>query len=263
MQNPTQELVNILLTIYNSPPSSSSGTFGTPTVSNTGSSNIFANQANTPANPNTGTVFQTQQTSANIFGGGNPQAQTSTNIFSNVSNNTVNQPQGNIFPNQGNPNIFASNQQPTTSVFGAAPTQGNQSVFAVGNSTSPFNANKTGQNIFVPQPQQSIFATQNSQTPPPPSQNIFAPSVPTSNIFSNNASIFSNSPNPQPASTGTHNYSSSIFSGPNKVSEPIDENIYSKEDELPEDVKKYYQNDVFDIMNIPSLPPTYDMCFDA
>ncbi|KAF7277834.1 hypothetical protein GWI33_009092 [Rhynchophorus ferrugineus] len=247
LQNPSQEVINILLSIYNSPASSTSGTFGT--------------SATIPTQ-NTGNIFQTQQASTNIFGGGSPQSLTQPNIFSNVANNTVNQAQGNIFANQGSPNIFATNQQPTN-VFGGgtAATQSSQNIFPVGNTmTSPFNTVKTNQNIFASQPQQNIFSNQNQVSPTLP-QNIFAQSAPTPIDFGSKSNVFANSPNAQPTSIGVQSNPSSIFGGQHKVNQSIDESIYSKEEDLSEEVKKYYQNDVFDIMNIPDLPPTYSMCF--
>lgn len=234
---------------------------------NQGQTNLFANAPLSP--PQNQNIFSKTQTSIfgnssgnNIFGGANPNqtANSTTSIFGSQPPQVAAQQ-----------SVFSGTQptQQSTNIFGSTvPTSQNQTLFS--------SQNTNQHSIFGHQqsPQQNVFASQN-QPQPIQTQTIFPPQN-QQNMFSTNTNNTSPFPNPQPIPTPVQstppNYSASIFgysaantnagiSFGSTVQQPIDENVYSKLEELTDEERKWFESDTLEIMNIPDKPPTYDMCF--
>lgn len=232
LQSPSPDIVNILKCIYNTPPSSYCGVYGSNTATST---TAFGNVTNTSAafNQQQSSTFGQQPSSSiftqpnqNIFGKpAQPQSQfggTSTSIFGGATsqnqvfkgqtsifgnNQTQNQNtsdifrQTNNFAAQGSNSIFRG--QPTTtqtgpnSMFGGAQST-NQSIYSGIQSTnnSIFGGQQTNTSIFGGQPNISTFVSQ-TQTQPT-SGSIFNTTFTNQNANTTFGQSTFNSPNIQP-----------------------------------------------------------------
>ncbi|XP_030764651.1 nucleoporin-like protein amo1 [Sitophilus oryzae] len=284
LQNPDKEVINILQCIYNTPPSSYSGTYGENSItqaSNTGQL-VYGAQTN-PTYTLNDNIFNRQQNNRNIFGGNSkdvfntsqPQAQAT--LFNSSAANVFSHNQNNIFNNQVNSNIFTNTNLQVNNTNAAAP-QMSGNVFATssgifsGGSQNLFSTQNT-KNVYGEPPKALLNQQPNIFKPTNQTNNIQVQNILTSqqpaNLFNSNQNVFGTVPNLQETQSivDTQKYSASIFGtqifNVNPVSDQnnIDETLYSKEEELTDIEKKWFESDSIDLMNIPSKPPIYNMCF--
>ncbi|XP_057652001.1 nucleoporin NUP42-like isoform X1 [Diorhabda carinulata] len=279
LQNPSSDLVNILVNIYNTPASSQAGIYSGNTFPNPNSSNftfksgpvsqqpIFAQ-----ANQN---IFSNSQKNIfvgnHVFGGNNKITpnNTSDNLFIGNTQNTTN----NVFARPGNTNVFQgpSEQVQASTLF----SQTNSNIAVQNKSNSIFTSQQpsTG-STFGTDKQTNLFPLQSQ--PNSLSTNIFAsPNVQPPSSTNSNANLFNTTHNPQLLNNqhqknvtfGPH--SNSVFATThqqnnvfNNASLPqIDQSIYSKLEDLTEEEIKWFESEALDVRKIPVKPPTYDICF--
>lgn len=279
LQNPSSDLVNILVNIYNTPASSQAGVYSGNTFPNSNSSSftfksgpvsqqpIFAQ-----ANQNLFSNSQQNTFGANVFGGNNQITQNNTtgSLFAGNTQNTSN----NVFAKPGNTNVFQSPSeqvQTSTNMF----PQANSNIAVQNKSNSIFTSQQpsTG-SIFGTNHQINMFPPPNSQ-----STNIFAlPNVQSQTSTNPNTNIFNTVQNPQlsnnqPQKNVTFDQlPNSVFATGNQTTQPqtrvfnnsqsphSDQSIYSKLEDLTEEEIKWFESEGFDT-KIPENPPTYDICF--
>lgn len=254
LQSPSPDIVNILKSIYNTPPASCCGIYGTNTTTTTTS---FGNASNTPgafnqqqstpfgqqpsssvfAQPNQNIFAKSAQppnqfgaTSSSIFGGGTPQnqgfkGQTNNSVF---ANNQV-QPQSDIF-RQANTNFGT---QGSSSIFGGQPTTTQVATSPIFTGPQPTNTSifgggqPTGGSIFTGQTNPlSIFGGQQNVSPQfssqtqPLSGNVFSNQSPNTTFGQNIFGASSNNQTfgvPAPVQSIPQQTSTSFFGmGPNQ-----------------------------------------------
>jgi hypothetical protein len=281
LQNPSPDAVNMLKSIYNTPPSSSFHNNQAP-FSAAPSASAFTSQPQKP-------IFGAPAPNQSVFAG--PQQ----TVFAAPPNASVfaGRP---AFANQQNQSksIFAGPQQtaPAGPIFGATPFLAGaqpQSVFAnqnpqfapqqnvFQNSNGQFAPRQTANPQFpAPTPagpfSSPLIASGQVGTPPVPNGQFAAPQTsaspfegpqvvggpfgvaPTGNkpAFQHTQNIFGN--------LGMQTGNGNAFTGAPAQSAPNQE-FYSKLEELTEEEIKWFQSDDLDINNIPEKPPTYEMCF--
>lgn len=231
LQNPMQEAIETIKTIYHSPANITQSTFSNANV-NQQSSNTFGQ--NNFGNSN---VFVQQQSAGpkSIFAAANEQ------LFGNSQpqSNTVFGTNQNTFSNNFTTTPSATFNQPFGVPQQAQPLQPNTSIFQTANTTpqpSPFVKPQSNSS--------SIFSQPIGSQPPISNLSPFT----SSNAFGGNSnSSFSQS------STGN-----TVLLNPNFKN--IDEKAYSKLDELSENDKKSYESESFEFGKIPEKPPTVEMC---
>ncbi|CRL08469.1 CLUMA_CG021384, isoform A [Clunio marinus] len=235
-------------------------------------SNIFGGSQQQATAMNAGSIFGSStsnnpfQSSAqsNMFGSAKTQTSPAASNFSFALNQPAAiqpTPQQSIFGSVAQPN------QQTSSIFAAPPTGLFSSVLSqpIQQQTNPFSQPTTG-NIFgqFNQSQQQPQAVQQNvnlfATPPSANQtpNVFGmqqqpqqqqqqPSAPTGNIFQ------IQQPNQQQQQT---------FGGNPFQTQPlkIDDNIYSKPENLTPDELKAFEADSFQLGRIPLIPPPKHLC---
>lgn len=197
------------------------------------------------SSPSTNSAFgQTTVAPASLFGQTNNQPANTGNLFSSFGASTQlqPQPQGLFGAASENKSLFGQSANSNTGMFGATTQQQNvqsSNIFANALQQQSNNA-------------QSIFGTQHqqqSETQP----NIFDQS--TSNTGGSN--IFQNQANNPAMGTGA------IFggnSGFGQQQEQVNENAFSKlEDLKPEDLQ-WFQASAFVLGKIPTVPPPKELC---
>lgn len=233
------------------------------------STSIFGSQNSTVVlqQPNLFTTPPSSQPSAsssNIFGIDNSLKPT--NVFTAPLNTQLQ-----------SSNIFGS-QNPSTpqieSVFGTPSNAQSTNLFALQN---PSNLQASSSpSVFVPsqnllanmsQPQQTpIFGTAVIPTPNNTSTSIFGTVANREVNPAFQQNISSNSPFTKNSSE-TQLHSTSIFGTgtftnvTQNQNEPIEEEIYSKLEDLTDEEIKWFESDDINNFNIPEKPPTYEMCF--
>ncbi|KAJ8958693.1 hypothetical protein NQ318_016420 [Aromia moschata] len=212
LQSPSPDIVNMLKAIYNTPPSSHAGVFG----SHNTTTNIFANNTNISNSFNQQQQTVVQQPSSSIFAQANqglnvqPPAVRAPSIFGGMSQNVpnigapANKP---LFGNnqmlaqstdksifgQGNTNLTtggsifggAISSQPANLPFGSA--QGHSSSIFGGQTNSSVQQNISSPFGMQPQAQtNNMFATPSTNTPNFGNQNVassFGQTAPQTSIF--------------------------------------------------------------------------------
>ncbi|KAJ8925952.1 hypothetical protein NQ315_009805 [Exocentrus adspersus] len=229
--------------VFGSAPNSGANIFqqgNANSFSSQSSGSIFGGQVMTPQ-ANTGSIFSGAG-GGSIFGG----QQTSPGGFGAQQTSTLGmqmqQNAGNVFGN----NNFAGG-------FGQSP----QSIFQSSAAGSLPQQQSPPGNVFQrPQGegiQNSLFSQQQQ------AQAIFTPQ--------NVGGAFNQQSFGQQSVVDAKSHSNSIF-GSNAVSnpafgqtQPVDESVYSKLEELTEEEIKWFESDDLDVLKIPEKPPTYQMCF--
>ncbi|CAG9863047.1 unnamed protein product [Phyllotreta striolata] len=272
LQNPSPDIINMLVNIYNTPPSSQAGTFTGNTQTNVTSNFSFnsggINQQNTTTlfnQPNQSIFGNTQQNAFNnqannVFGGSNVNNQNTQNIFANQQSNVFGKvppaPTGSIF-NQANNNMSAQ----SNSIFNTQPVPSQTNTGSIFTNNQPAHSG-------------NIFANANQNQPAPQAQNIFGAAQPVAASFAPpNNQFVQPTQNPQtpmfnqpPANDQPQGFNNNIFRNqqnpaPATLPKQVDSSIYSKLEDLSEGDIKWFQSDDLDISNIPEKPPTYEMCF--
>ncbi|XP_060526003.1 nucleoporin NUP42-like isoform X2 [Cylas formicarius] len=255
IQNPSQEVIRILQGIYNS---SASPLGGSIFPLQSPSSNILSSFKSQPSvSPVSGSIFQdlSRKDNQSIFGGVKED---------NYQNNIFSTPHQNVFSTNAKNSSYHREPNPTLNIFAnVVPTTsssvfGDQSAASSGitavqqNPSSVFNSpTSSRQSVFVSpipeQGQQFVSTNKNIFMQQHPQQSIFG-SLP---IGVSSSKPLQSAPEKPVTSQRTRSAQQIV----------IDESLYSREEELTDEEKKWFLSNDMDILKIPEKPPAYSMCF--